>query len=271
MSGDKPAAARRPRRGSLAGAARKRVASTETLKQIAGFGPGKTLFLKNSTVNRSIFAACAALLLLAALFSIRLGAQAPSPSAKELAQRVDRQYNRLHSLKAGFTESYEGMGVRRTESGTLLLSKPGRMKWEYSEPAGKLFLLDGKFAWFYSRGDSQVQRIPAKELSDLRSPLRFLLGHTELEKELNNLTLAPAAGGLFTLTGQPKGQQRRVRRLTLTVTAEGVITAMEIDETDGATTRFSFTRQQPNAPIPAGAFHFTPPAGVPVVAGLPPV
>jgi outer membrane lipoprotein carrier protein len=66
----------------------------------------------------------------------------------------------LRSLKAGFTESYEGLGIKRAESGTLLLLKPGRMKWEYSSPAGKLFLLDGKYAWFYSSGDSQVQRIP---------------------------------------------------------------------------------------------------------------
>ena len=80
------------------------------------------------------------------------------------------------------------LGIKRVESGTLLLQKPGRMKWEYNVPPGKLFVLDGKFAWFYSAGDPQVQRIPAKELDDLRSPLRFLLGHTELEKELNNLT-----------------------------------------------------------------------------------
>ena len=96
------------------------------------------------------------------------------------------------------------MGIQRTESGTLLLVKPGRMKWQYSSPPGKLFLLDGKFAWFYTRGDPQVQRIPAKELNDLRSPLRFLLGHTELEKEIGNLTAAPAPNGFFTLTGQPK-------------------------------------------------------------------
>jgi outer membrane lipoprotein carrier protein len=38
-----------------------------------------------------------------------------------MASRVDRHYNQLTSLKAGFTENYEGMGVRRTESGTLLL------------------------------------------------------------------------------------------------------------------------------------------------------
>jgi len=193
------------------------------------------------------------------------------PTAHALAQRVDRHYNQLHSLRAGFTESYEGLGMRRTESGTLLLLKPGRMKWEYSDPPGKLFLLDGKFAWFYSRGDSQVQRIPAKELDDLRSPLRFLLGHTELEKELSNLLLAAAPNGQFTLTGQPKGQEKRVARLTLTVTADGTITGIEIEEADGALTRFTFTGEQPNAPVPPETFHFAPPPGVPVVDALPPV
>jgi len=216
------------------------------------------------------------LILAAALLTICLFAQTPqlaaqAPSAHELAQRVDRRYNQLHSLKAGFSESYEGLGIRRSESGTLLLLKPGRMKWDYSSPAGKLFLLDGKYAWFYSRGDSQVQRIPAKELDDLRSPLRFLLGHTELEKELNGLTMSQAPEGHFTLSGQPKGQEKRVSRLTLTVTADGSIVGIEIEEVDGALTRFTFTGEQPNAPVPADTFHFAPPPGVPVVDALPPV
>jgi outer membrane lipoprotein carrier protein len=192
-------------------------------------------------------------------------------SAQEMAARVDRHYNQLHSLRCGFAESYQGLGIRRTESGTLLLLKPGRMRWDYSQPAGKLFLLDGKYAWLYTRGDAQVQRLPAKQLDDLRSPLRFLLGHTELEKELNNLTLRPASNGQFILNGQPKGQEKRVSRLTLTVTAAGVITAIEMEETDGALTRFSFSAEQTNAPISADAFRFTPPAGVPVVEALPPV
>jgi outer membrane lipoprotein carrier protein len=182
-----------------------------------------------------------------------------------MAARVDRHYNQLHSLRAAFTENYAGLGINRTESGTLLLLKPGRMKWDYSSPAGKLFLLDGRYAWFYSKGDPQVQRIPAKELDDLRSPLRFLLGHTELEKEMNSLTLALAPGGEFTLTGQPKGQEKRVTRLTLTVSANGIITGIEIEETDGALTRFTFTGEVPNAPVPADAFRVAAPAGVPVV------
>jgi outer membrane lipoprotein carrier protein len=114
---------------------------------------------------------------IAALLSSCLNAQQPIPTAHEMAQRVDRHYNQLHSLKAGFTEHYEGLGMQRTESGTLLLLKPGRMRWDYTSPSAKLFLLDGKYAWFYSPGDPQVQRIESKKLDDLRSPLRFLLGH----------------------------------------------------------------------------------------------
>jgi outer membrane lipoprotein carrier protein len=212
-------------------------------------------------------------LLAALLLSTCLLAQKPAKdlSSHELAQRVDRHYNQLHSLRAGFTESYEGLGLRRTESGTLLLLKPGRMKWDYASPAGKLFLLDGKFAWFYSRGDPQVQRIPAKQLDDLRSPLRFLLGHTQLEKELTHLTVAAAPNGHFTINGQPKGQENRVNRLTLTVTAEGTITGIEMEETDGALTRFIFTGEIPNAPLSGDAFRFIQPPGVPVVDALPPV
>lgn len=194
-----------------------------------------------------------------------------APDAHSLAQRVDRHYNQLHSLKTAFNESYEGLGMRRSESGTLLLQKPGRMRWDYSSPAGKIFLLDGKFAWFYTQGDPHVQRVSAKQLDDLRSPLRFLLGHTELEKELNHITVAPAPNSQFTLTGQPKGLEKRVAHLSLTVTADGVITGIEIDETDGAITRFTFTSEQTNAAIPAGTFRYTPPPGIPVVDSLPPV
>ncbi len=198
--------------------------------------------------------------------------QAPKQvTAHDLAARVDRHYDQLHSLKAGFREDYDGMGMTRTESGTLFLRKPGRMLWQYSMPKGKIFLLDGKYAWLYTKGDAQIQRVPAKELDDLRSPLRFLLGHTQLEKELSGLKLESASHGLYTLSGMPKGQENRVTRLELTVTAEGAISTLEVQEVDGATTRFTFTDEQPDATIPAEMFHFMPPAGVPVVDAMPPV
>ena len=210
-------------------------------------------------------------ILAAAFISVSLFAQTPTLSVKQLAARVDRHYNHLHSLRTAFTETYQGMGMERSDSGTLLLEKPGRMKWEYNSPRGKLFLLDGKYAWFYTPGDPQVQRISAKELNDLRSPLRYLLGHTELEKEIAKLTMTPAPDGRFTLAGQPKEGQGRAAHVALTVTANGMITGIVIQEAGGALTRFTFTHEQPNVPFPPGTFHFTAPPGVPIIKGLPPV
>ena len=192
-------------------------------------------------------------------------------SAHEVAKRVDDHYNHLQSLKTAFQEEYQGLGMQRSESGTLLLRKPGRMRWEYATTPGKLFVLDGKFAWFYAPGDAQVQRIPASQLDDLRSPLRFLLGHTKLEGELEGLTLTPGANGEFTLAGKPKGQQQRIAKLELTVTAAGAITGILMQEVDGAETRFHFSNEEANAVLPESSFRFTPPKGVPVVDALPPV
>ena len=93
--------------------------------------------------------------------------------------------------QADFTETYTGAGMTRTESGTLLLKKPGQMRWDYDQPRPKMFVTDGHTAWFYVPGEKQARRTPVKQLDDLRSPLRYLLGKTKLEKELDGLSLAP--------------------------------------------------------------------------------
>src|SRR5580692_3817710 len=83
---------------------------------------------------------------------------------KTLAAAVDAHYNHLRSLQAEFTEVFRGAGMDRTESGTLWLKKPGKMRWEYRSPKDKLFLSDGKDAWFYLPGDKQVRKTPMKKL-----------------------------------------------------------------------------------------------------------
>ena len=187
-----------------------------------------------------------------------------------LIRKVDDHYNHLNSLSAHYTEHYTGMGMDRTETGILLLKKPGRMRWSYAEPVGKVFVLDGKYAWFYTPGDAQAQRVPAKELDDLRSPLRFLLGHTQLKKELDNLTVAPDGDG-FRIAGVPKGMEQRVKLLTLGVMPTGIIERMRLEEVDGTVTEFTFTDIKENVPVKNSDFVFHPPAGVVVVNGLPPI
>jgi outer membrane lipoprotein carrier protein len=199
------------------------------------------------------------------------GAWAQNLSADALAARIDQHYNSLRSLQVDFTQEYAGMGMNRRDAGVLLLKKPGRMRWTYSTPAGKLFVLDGHNGYFYSPGDTTAQRVPVKELDDLRSPLRLLLGHTKLQKELTGLAIDPDGNGVYTLTGIPRGLEKRVAAFSVTATAEGVIQSMQVEETDGVRNTFVFSGEKPNMAAPDSAFVFVPPAGVRVVDGMPPV
>ncbi len=203
-------------------------------------------------------------------------AQTPIPTAQQLAARIDAHYNALHSLRVQFTQSYDGMGLHRVEQGTLLLTKAGRlhagkMRWTYSDPAGKLFVMDGADAYFYTPGQSEVQRVPAKQLDDLRSPLALLLGHAALAKQLQGLTLTPHPDGEFTLSGVPRGLEKRVAELRVEANAAGVIEELIVEEVDGARNSFHFADEQPNAPAPPGDFVFTPPPGTHIVQGMPPI
>jgi outer membrane lipoprotein carrier protein len=215
-----------------------------------------------------------ALLLLAAGTALGLlsgTARAQTLSADTLAARIDQHYNSLHSLQINFTQEYTGMGMDRREAGMLLLKKPGRMRWTYTNPAGKLFVLDGHDGYFYSPGDRTAQRVPVKALDDLRSPLRLLLGHTKLAKELTGMTIAPADNGAYTLSGIPKGLEKRVSAFSVTATADGKIESMQVEETDGIRNTFVFSDEKANVPATDSSFVFTPPAGVSVVDGMPPV
>ncbi len=208
------------------------------------------------------------------MLAVAAGACAQQPTAAALAKKVDTHYNHLRSLETRYTERYQGMGMDRSETGTLTLEKPGRMRWAYDSPPGKVFILDGTNAISYTPGDAEATRFPEKRLDDLRSPLRFLLGHTELEKELRGLsvTLVTLNGQTgYTLWGTPVGMEQRVRSLAVTVNAQGVIHALRIEETDGAITTFTFSEMHENVSVNDDDFRFIPPAGVVIIDGANPI
>jgi outer membrane lipoprotein carrier protein len=193
-----------------------------------------------------------------------------------IAAAVDEHYNHLRTLQAEFTEEYRGAGMERTESGTVWLAKsglkkPGKMRWEYRSPREKLFVSDGKDAWFYVPGDRQARKTDARKLDDIRSPLAFLLGKSKLEKELQGLSLAPdvapVAAGDVVLRGVPQALVERVSEILLEVDPEYRITRIVIDEVDGSVTEYRFSEQKENEAVPDGRFRFSPPPGTETVEG----
>jgi outer membrane lipoprotein carrier protein len=193
---------------------------------------------------------------------------------KTVAAAVDGHYNHLRSLETEFTEVYRGAGMERTESGTLWMKKPGKMRWEYRSPREKLFVSDGREAWFYVPEDRQARKTESRRLEDLRSPLAFLLGKTKLEKELQGLSLAPdvapMAAGNVVLRGVPRALADRVSEIVLEVTPDHQIARIVIQEVDGSSTEYRFSEQKEDAVIGDGRFEFKPPAGTETVEEVEP-
>jgi len=193
------------------------------------------------------------------------------PDVKALAAAVDAHYNHLRSLQAEFTEMYQGSGMDRHESGTLWLKKPGKMRWEYRSPREKLFVSNGKDAWFYVPDDRQARKESAKKLEDVRSPLALLLGKTKLEKELRGLSLAPdiepMAVGDTVLRGVPTALGDQIGEIAVEIAPDSRIVRLILQGVDGSSTEYRFTEQKEDVGIADGRFDFRAPAGTEVVEG----
>ena len=190
---------------------------------------------------------------------------------RPIARAVDDHYNRLRSLQTDFTEIYQGDGAERSESGTLWLKKPRKMRWEYRSPREKLFVSDGKVVWFYLPAERQLRKSDFRKLDDVRSPIAFLLGKTKLESELRGLSKvvdqAPADPANMLLRGVPKTFADRISEVLLEVTPSSQLARIVLTEVDGATTDFRFANPKENLEVSDRLFQFTPPPGVETIEG----
>src|ERR1700690_2752784 len=85
--------------------------------------------------------------------------QAAEADLNTLLKGVEQHYNRAKTLQVHFVESYMVQGrARKSESGELTLRKPGRMRWDYTAPAGKLFVSDGKDVYLYTPDAHRVEK-----------------------------------------------------------------------------------------------------------------
>ena len=209
--------------------------------------------------------------LFAALVVSILTGDGRAADVKSVAAAVDAHYNHLKTLQADYTEIYRGSSMDRTESGTLWLKKPGKMRWEYRSPSEKLFVSDGRDAWFYVPADRQARKESAKKLDDIRSPLAFLLGKTKLEKELQGLSLAPdlppLQAGDVVLRGIPKAFADQISEIVLEITPGNQIARIVLQSVDGSATEYRFTEQKEDVAVGDAKFQFKPPAGTETVEG----
>ncbi|HWF08677.1 MAG TPA: outer membrane lipoprotein chaperone LolA [Bryobacteraceae bacterium] len=196
---------------------------------------------------------------------IALPALSAAADVNPLLQKIQTRYNHAQSLKLDFSESYAGTrSPLQSEAGVLYLKKPGRMRWEYTSPAGKLFLSDGKDVLTYTPADHSVQKAKLKESEDVHAPIAFLLGKLDFRKEFKSFETRVEGPDTW-IVATPKSENLAWSKVDFLATPEGEIRRVRIALQDQSRLDFAFSNEQLNAPVAQTMFTFHPPPGVQIV------
>jgi outer membrane lipoprotein carrier protein len=186
---------------------------------------------------------------------------------KVLLKAVEQRYNRAQTLEVLFSQRYTMQGRTRTESGRLWLRKPGRMRWEYAQPAGKLFVSDGKFVYFYSPASNRAEKAKLKASEDLRAPLAFLLGKLDFDREFQSFT-STAQGADTLITAKAKADRLPYSEVEFLVTPEHAIRRLLVRGQDRSILEYFFDGEKVNPPVDNALFGFKLPPGAEFVEAL---
>jgi len=189
----------------------------------------------------------------------------PLPAATidvpRILKGVEDRYNQAQTLQLTFSESYRTRGRQRVEKGELFLRKPGRMRWQYTAPAGKLFVSDGKFIYSYTPQDNRAEKMKLKEADDMRAPLAFLLGRLHFSDDFREFRVRPEDGGVF-ITAIPKSDKLPYTEVSFLAAPDFSIRRLEVKGQDNSVIEFSFENEHKDPSIRDAMFQFAPPPGV---------
>ena len=210
-----------------------------------------------------------------AIVALLAGTVAASPqplarSAADLARDVQRKYEQVRDFAADFEHVYEGGVLKKkvTERGTVLVKKPGMMRWTYTSPEKKEFVSDGRRLYSYVPEDRQVVVSAVPPSNEASSPALFLAGKGDILRDF-----APSVSGVpgvgtseVALKLVPSTPQREYDWIILVLDRTTLqIRQLVTTDSQGGTSTFIFSRLRENVGLPDKTFTFTIPRGVDVI------
>src|SRR5262245_38929188 len=204
----------------------------------------------------------------------QLAAQPQPITDKDLDKAIEglqKKYSQVRDLKMEFIQSYKSpRRPAKTETGTLVLKRPGMMRWEYKTPVEKLFVSNGKTVFFYLPEEKQLQKTKVKESRDQRIPFLFLLGKGNLKRDFSKVEWAldqkPFFQGNHVILAYPKKGIDEFARILMEFSPQTFqLQRVGVFDVDGSVTEFVFTNIQQDLGTTAAIFDFKAPPGTEVI------
>lgn len=214
--------------------------------------------------------------ILAAAFGLAASVGAPGGAAQErvsartVAGRVQAFYDQTRTYEATFHQTYYNKLYGRYDRsrGRLAFDKPGKMRFDYARPNGKVIVANGSRLTMWEPGDGggagqYAQSDTAR--AAIPGAFSFLIGDGRLEEDYTFRLLSGYGWRGHVLELRPRRPDPRYRRVLLFVDSHpdrlGVVHIVRIDDHDGNRNKFQLRNMRFNRDLGGARFAFRPPAG----------
>ena len=206
-----------------------------------------------------------------------LGARAAGTAAAEaanVAAAVQTFYDQTQDVSARFSQVYVHKLYNRTErsQGQVVFQKPGKMRWDYASPNGKVIVADGNTLQVFDPGEGEDEPpqllVQDMKTAQLPNAMAFLMGTGRLEDDFAFRLLDrdhKVFPGGSVLELRPKVATPHYDRILFYVSSaaktRGLVQRLIIVDAVGNRNRFDFAALKFNTDVANSRFDFDPPAG----------
>ena len=194
------------------------------------------------------------------LLAVLCVAALPLQAASNGRIQMQRFLQDLSTWQVDFEQSMlsADQGKALLYRGKLLVMRPGRFRWEYSEPEERLIVADGNNIWLQEEDLEQVS-VVSQSLVLEGTPAQFLIDDQPLDQSFDVVEIG-ASRGLEWVELLPKKQEAEFRRIIVGF-SDNQLVRMEMFDQYGQVTRVAFSNGSKNLAIDPDLFQYEPPDG----------
>ncbi len=215
------------------------------------------MFLKGSKLLKSFFSNSVFVVCLIVWSSLACARE----DASSLLDQLTNRYNRLKSLVADFTQSFDSQALGRgiEEEGKLYVKVPGMMRWDYLSPEKKLAICNGSDTWLYLEEDNTVIKGRLDPSQGNIAILSLLSGRADLNEIFNGEVISKQKGETRAKIWL-KQKSDDFAYLILTIeNKSNLIAQIELIDLIGNKMIYSFENIKENVPLSYQLFYFSVP------------
>ena len=186
----------------------------------------------------------------------------------ELAQKLQARYEETKTMTADFKQSTSvPMSTRkRLGAGKVIISKPGRIRWDYQAPDKQVLISDGKKVSMFIANSAQMIVQPVSQYINSDVTYAFFAGTGNIARDFKVLPSERSGdANLKAIKLVPKTAHPQVEYLHVWIDENFMIRRLEIVDHFGSITDLAFSNITRNEPVSPETFVFTPPMGTEII------